>query len=98
MDTKEKTLSAREQDPPERAAWRWQANWLLHASELVFVDESGANQARCPCYGDAPKGQRCPGQAPRHRGRNPSLLAALGPAGLLGAMTVEGSTNTNACS
>ena len=93
LDPKKKTLTACEQDPVERAAWRWQATLLLHAPELVFVDESGANRALCPRYGYAPKGQRCHGQAPRNRGRNTSILAAMSPTGLVATMTVEGSTN-----
>ena len=93
LDTKKKTLNASEQDPVERAAWRWQAAALLHAPDLVFVDESGANRALCPRYGYAPRGQRCFGQAPRNRGTNTSILAAMGPQGLLATMTVEGATN-----
>ena len=46
-----------------------------------------------PRYGYAPKGARSYGQVPRNRGRNPSILAAMSPAGLIGTMTVEGSTN-----
>ena len=95
LHAKKKTLSASEQDPVERAAWRWQATLLLRPADLVFVDESGSNRALCPRYGYAPRGQRCHGQAPRNRGRNTSLLAALGPQGLLATMTVEGSTNTD---
>ena len=92
---KKKTLSACEQDPLERALWRWQATWLLAPFlSLVFVDESGSNQALAPRYGYSPKGQRCLGQVPRNRGRNTSILAAMGAQGLLATMTVEGSTNT----
>lgn len=65
----------------------------MRAPDLVFVDESGANRALGPRYGYAPKGKRSLGQAPRNRGRNTSILAAMGPAGLLATMTVEGSTN-----
>ena len=61
----------------------------------MCVDESGANRALCPRYGYAPKGQRSHGQAPRNRGRNLSILAATGPAGLRATMTVEGSANTD---
>ena len=68
---------------------------LLPAADLVFVDESGANRALCPRYGYAPKGERSCGQAPRNRGRNTSLLAAMSPLGLVATMTVEGSTNTD---
>ena len=59
----------------------------------MFVDESGANRALCPRYGYAPRGLRSHGQTPRNRGRNTSILAAMGPAGLIATMTVEGSTN-----
>lgn len=65
----------------------------LGAPELVFVDESGANRALCPRYGWAPRGERACGQAPRNRGPNTSLLAAMDARGLLASMTVEGSTN-----
>jgi len=57
------------------------------------VDESGSNQALAPRYGYAPKGERSHGQVPRNRGRNTSILAAMGSAGLVGTMIVEGATN-----
>lgn len=66
---------------------------FLRSADLVFVDESGANRALCPRFGYAPRGQRCFGQAPRNRGPNTSILAALTPQGLLPTMTVEGATN-----
>ena len=93
MDTKKKTFAASEQDPLERLAWRWQATLSLDAASLVFVDESGANRAMCPRYGYAPRGQRSFGQAPRNRGRNTSILAAMSPQGLVATMTIEGATN-----
>ena len=86
-------MSASEQDPAQRAAWRAMAQAELWAGCLVFVDESGANRARVPLYGWAPRGQRALGQAPRNRGPNTSLLAALNKDGLVATMTVEGSTN-----
>ena len=57
------------------------------------MDESGANKALAPRYGYAPKGERSHGSVPRNRGRNTSLLAAMGSQGLVGTMTVEGATN-----
>lgn len=47
-----------------------------------------------PRYGYAPKGERSHGKVPRNRGRNPSILAAMGPQGMVGTMVVEGATNT----
>ena len=87
-------LSACEQDPSERRVWRWQQAWLgLRAEDLVFVDESGSNQAMAPRDGSALKGERSPGEVPRNRGRTPLILAAMGRQGLVGTMTVEGATN-----
>lgn len=92
---KKKTLSACEQDPIERMAWRWQQTWLgLRAEDLVFLDESGSNKAMAPRYGYAPKGERSHGQVPRNRGRNTSILAAMSHQGMVGTMVVEGATNT----
>ena len=74
--------------------WRWhQAQFALPSEQLVFVDESGSNKAMAPRYGYAPKGERSLGKVPRNRGRNTSMLAAMNPQGLVGTMTVEGTTN-----
>ena len=48
---------------------------LLEA--LVFIDETGSNIALTPLYARAPKGERARGKAPRNRGKNTTLLAAL---------------------
>ncbi len=93
LDAQKKRLSASEQDPAQRAAWRQMAARELRAEDLAFVDESGASRALCPLYGWAPRGQDARGQAPRNRGPNTSLLAALGPRGLLGTMSTEGSVD-----
>lgn len=92
LDAQKKRLIASEQDPAQRAAWRQMVQAELKAEDLVFVDESGASRALCPLYGWAPRGQDALGQAPRNRGPNTSLLAAMDACGLVGAMSVEGST------
>ncbi len=43
-----------------------------------------------PRYGRAPRGQRVVGIAPRNHGPNTTVVAALTPAGMPAAMTVEG--------
>jgi transposase len=43
-----------------------------------------------PTTGRAPRGQRVVEAVPRNRGRNTSLVAALGMAGIQAALTVEG--------
>ena len=57
------------------------------------MDESGCNLALTPRYGWAPRGERAVAQAPRNRGPNTTVLAALTPGGLQASMTVEGAAN-----
>ena len=64
------------------------------AETLVFVDESGCNLALTPRYGWAPRGERATAQAPRNRGPNTTVLAALTAEGLQAPMIIEGATNT----
>jgi hypothetical protein len=92
--TKKISLRASERDQAERAAWRAQAQAELNPETLVFVDESGCHLALTPLYAWAPRGQRALAQAPRNRGKNTTLLAALTSEGLLASMTIEGATNS----
>ncbi len=43
-----------------------------------------------PRYGRAPQGQRVVGTVPRNHGPNTTLIAAMSPAGITAAMTLEG--------
>lgn len=88
-------LFAAERDETARAAW-WDELQARDPAQLVFVDESGTNLAMTPRYGRAPRGQRVVGRVPRNHGPNTSLLAALSPAGLTAAMTVEGAVDRDA--
>jgi transposase len=88
------SLQASERDEAERAAWRARADQAFKAESLVFVDESGCNLARTPRYGWAPRGERAVAQAPRNRGPNTTVLAALTTEGLQASMIVEGAANT----
>jgi transposase len=92
--TKKISLQASERDEAERAAWRARADQEFKADTLVFVDESGCNLALTPRYGWAPRGERAVAQAPRNRGPNTTVLAALTTEGLQASMTVEGAANT----
>lgn len=65
----------------------------LDSNRLVFVDECGTNIGLTPLRARAPKGERAFGQAPRNRGKNTTLLAALSSEGIRAAMTVEGATD-----
>jgi transposase len=91
------SLSASERDDAERAAWRARAQAEFKAETLVFVDESGCNLALTPRYGWAPRGERAVAQAPRNRGPNTTVLAALTTEGLQAPMLIEGSTNPDVC-
>jgi transposase len=66
----------------------------VKAEALASVDESGCNLALTPLYVWAPRGQRALAQAPRNRGPNTTVLAALTPEGLQAPMLIEGATNT----
>jgi transposase len=66
----------------------------LKPSRWSRVDESGCNLALTPRYGWAPRGERAVAQAPRNRGPNTTLLAALTTEGLQASMIVGGAANT----
>ena len=88
------SLQASERDEAERTAWRARADQEFKAESLVFVDESGCNLALTPRYGWAPRGERAVAQAPRNRGPNTTVVAALTTEGLQASMIVEGAANT----
>ena len=92
--TKKISLSASERDEDERAAWRVRAQAEWDPERLVFVDESGCNLALTPLYGWAPRNERARAQAPRNRGPNTTVLAALTTAGVRASMRIEGAANT----
>jgi transposase len=95
LDAQKKSLSASEQDPAARAAWR-AAVATRDPDDFVFVDETSTTIALTRRYARAPRGQRARGQVPRNHGTPTTLLAALSPAGLGAAMTLEGAANTDA--
>jgi transposase len=66
----------------------------LDANDCVFVDETGVNIAMARQYGRAPKGARVHTSAPVNTGNNVTVLGALSRDGILAAMTIEGSTDT----
>jgi len=65
----------------------------LDPKRLLFLDESGSTIALTSRYGRAPKGERASGSAPRHRGKNTTLLASLSLAGMGASMIIEGAVN-----
>ena len=92
LDAKKKTLGATERNEETRAAWREQLKHL-DARKLVVIDECGSNIGLTPLHARAPKGARAYGSVPRNRGKNTTLIAALGWSGMGESMIIEGSTN-----
>lgn len=60
----------------------WQLVRGILAKDLIFVDESGVNLAMVRLRARSPKGQRAHGKRPQKRGRNVSMLAAIGLEGV----------------
>ena len=92
LDAKKKTLGATERNEEARAAWREHLKHL-DARKLVVLDECGSNIALTPLYARAPKGLRAYGSAPRNRGKNTTLIAALTFEGMGESMIIEGAAN-----
>lgn len=92
LDAKKKTLGANERNQEARSAWQEQLS-SLDAKQLVVIDECGSNIALTPLYARAPKGMRARGSAPRNRGKNTTLIAALTWSGMGESMIIEGSAN-----
>jgi transposase len=92
VDAKKKTLGATERNEEARAAWRDQLKHL-DARKLVVLDECGSNIGLTPLYARAPKGLRAYGSAPRNRGKNTTLIAALTFEGMGESMIIEGAAN-----
>jgi transposase len=86
-------MGATERNEEARAAWREQRK-QLDARQLIVIDECGSNIGLTPLYARAPKGQRASGSAPRNRGKNTTLIAALTLEGMGESMIIEGAANT----
>ena len=96
---KKKTFRAQEQDDPAVQAKRqaFQAQIAqLDPRDLVFVDESGVNQAMARLYAWAQEGERAHAVRPACRGQALSLVAALGWEGLQAPFSLEGAMNGHA--
>jgi transposase len=95
-DAKKKSLIASEQLRPDVQRQREAFAALaakLDPQKLVFLDEAGSHIGMTPDYARAPRGERAVDDVPRNRGTVTTMLGALGLAGLLGMMTIEGATD-----
>ena len=70
--------------------------WLdpIDVRNLVFVDEAGLNLSMSRLFARAFKGERAVSNIPGSKGGNISLIGALNIDGVVAAMTIPGSTNT----
>ena len=87
-------MGASERDEWLRAAWRVMvaSEAGIDASQLVFVDEMGANTSLSPLYGWSRRGERAHLKAPRNWGTNLTLLASITREGMGPCLVVEGAT------
>src|SRR5690349_11410031 len=92
-----KTPRAAERDRPElaeaRAAWRAELA-RIEPRRLVFLDESGIGTRMTRAHARAARGRRAAGVVPwRHRKRL-TVLGALAPDGIVGAISAAAATGT----
>ena len=92
MESKKRSLGARERDEFLRSAWRVLFAERVDAERLVFVDEMGANVSLCPIYAWSRKGQRAFGSAPRNWGKNVTLLSSITAEGVGPCLAFGGPT------
>jgi len=67
---------------------------LVDPSVWVFLDETGSHLGYIPTHARAPRGQRAYASAPRNRGENKTVLAALSLAGVGPALRFDGALTT----
>jgi transposase len=84
-----KTLKAAERNDRARARWREETASLAPA-ELLFLDETSTHTGFTRLRARAPRGERAHGTAPRNHGPNVTLLAVLGPAGMVTSVAIPG--------
>jgi transposase len=93
MDAKKKTMSASERDGVVRRTWSKLAA-LVDPSAWVWLDETGSHLGFTPTHARAPRGQRAYASAPRNRGENKTVLAALSVVGVGPTMRFDGPMTT----
>jgi transposase len=94
VDAKKKTLTASERDGVVRRAWSKRAA-LVDPLAWVWLDETGSHLGYTPTHARAPRGQRAYASAPRNRGENKTVLAALSLAGVGPTMRFDGPMTTD---
>jgi transposase len=93
VQSKKKSLRARERNEATRAAWR-QAVAPVRPADLVFLDETGSHLAYTPTHAWAPVGRRAYATAPANRGENKTVVAALTLDGVGPLLRFDGAMTT----
>ena len=76
----------------ERRAWP-EAIAKIAVERFVFIDESAALTNLVRLYGWSPCGERAPGTASCGHWDRVTILGALGPEGILAAMSIPAATD-----
>lgn len=71
----------------------WQLVSGILAKDLIFIDESGVNLAMARLRARSPKGQRAHGKRPQQRGKNVSLIGAIGLEGVIAQLPLLGAVD-----
>lgn len=71
----------------------WQLVQGILAKDLIFIDESGVNLALVRLSARSPKGQRAHGKRPQKRGKNVSVIGAIGLKGVIAQLPLLGAVD-----
>jgi transposase len=71
----------------------WQLIQGILAKDMIFIDESGVNLALVRLFARAPKGQRAHGARPHKRGKNVSVIGAIGLDGVITQYSILGASD-----
>jgi transposase len=71
----------------------WQKIQGILAQDLIFIDESGVNLGFTRLFARSPKGERARGDRPQKRGKNVSLISAIGLQGVITQISILGATD-----
>jgi len=85
-----------ERDEFQRAAWRVTVAQGVDSERLVFVDEMGANISLAPLRAWSTVGKRAYCSTPRNRGKNVTLLSAMGVSGMGPSLALTGAVDARA--
>ena len=71
----------------------WQTIQSIDVNDLVFIDEAGVNKAMVRLYARALRGQRARGTRPQKRGKNVTMIGAIGLRGVIASINLVGGTD-----